>query len=127
MVAQKWRENYIKEEEELVEYDRYLKALREPFSGLKTMSKIEHETKTFGDIQGLNELDKQFISLMNRAANAVGNFAYFGLFTLLANEPNPTEGFWKKLAVFGCLVEVVLALFIMFARPAFFDVNKIRF
>jgi len=72
MVAQKWRENYIKEEEELAEYDRYLKALHEPFAGLKAISKVEAETRAFHDVQGLNELDKQFVNLMNKAAAAVG-------------------------------------------------------
>jgi hypothetical protein len=77
MVAQKWYENYVKEDEELQEYNRYLAALHDPFLGLKNMGKYSGGQDIAPvEIPGLNELDKQFVTLMNKAAGAISNFFF---------------------------------------------------
>jgi hypothetical protein len=46
---------------------------------------------------------------------------YIGL--NLVHDPNPNENVWRRLALGACLIEVVVAILLMFNRPDFFDVR----
>lgn len=111
MIAQKWQENYLREDEELREYERYLQTLYQPFPGLRTIQRmsVRNPEPTAINLPDTSNLDNHFLQLMNKAARKI------------AKQENPNESFWVYIATAGCIVELVMAIFISFGRPSFFD------
>jgi C2 domain/EF-hand domain pair len=112
LAAQKWQDAMRKEEDELNEYKRYIISLHEPFEGLRKLSyQALQQAEEGSDVQGITAIEGIFVQYMKKAAKTV------------ANEHNPGEGFWKQLARFGAIIEIIIAVLIMITRPDFADVN----
>jgi len=74
MIAQKWQENYLREDEELREYERYLQTLYQPFPGLRTIQRmsVRNPEPTAINLPDTSNLDNHFLQLMNKAARKIG-------------------------------------------------------
>jgi len=126
MIAQKWQENYMREDEELREYERYLQTLYQPFPGLRTIQRMSarNPEPTMINLPDTSNLDQHFLNIMNRAARKISIIKKFSFCLLIfpAKQENTGESFWVYVATFACIVELLMAVFISFGRPSFFDV-----
>jgi len=116
MISQKWQDNYNREDEELQEYERYLKTIYQPFPALQTINRLSKpapvvESKmNLPTFPGAENLEAHFSQLMTRAAMKI------------APSKNPNQGFWVHLARLLLIAELGLAIVISFDRNVFFDV-----
>jgi len=81
MISQKWQDNYNREDEELQEYERYLKTIYQPFPALQTINRLSKpapapETKmNLPTFPGAENLESHFSQLMTKAAMKIGNIS----------------------------------------------------
>ena len=126
MIAQKWQANYAKEDEELREYERYLKTLYQPFPGLRAVHTVRNDVKEYRSTPAAaSALDQKFYNIMTQAARTISNKSLYPikLKPLLAKQDHPNEGLWANLTTVACIAEIIIAILLTYRRPAFFDVK----